>query len=190
MTMKPALIVCLFFSFSLIAAAQEPSPATKTQNNVPRSVSTAIEQVSDVDARFVVQAVDRDNSLLQTDPFLHRHRTGSITQNATQIVQDGSFNVTDVLQYGTRNVASIRITGDQNVVDAAQLGGDNVLGVRIEGSNNELPIRQYNLLGRGNQLSVELLGVSGARPIFPLTQIGGGIPLHIQVRGPSYRAGY
>jgi hypothetical protein len=188
--MKPALILCLFFSFSQIAAAQEPSPAAKTQNEVPRSVSTAIEQVSDVDARFVVQAVDRNNSPQQTDPFLHRHRTGSITQNAARIVQDGSYNVTDVLQFGTRNVASIRITGDQNVIDAAQLGGDNVLGVHIEGSNNRLPIRQYNLLGWGNELSIELLGVSGARPSFPITQIGGGIPLRIQVRGASYRAGY
>jgi hypothetical protein len=156
--------------------------AQNASQTVPSSVSSTIEQVvPNANPRFVL--VSREQSLFGSDPFLQQFGVpGALSGNAASIVQEGDGNVTLLRQYGGLNVASIQLDGDDNVVDARQLYGNNALGLSIQGDGNTIPVRQYNLLGRGNELSLELVGVSGLDLPAPITQIGGGIPIHIQIR--------
>lgn len=149
---------------------------------VPPSVSSTIEQVvPNASPHFVL--VSREQFLFDRDPFHHQFGApGALSGSAASIVQEGGGNVTLLQQYGGQNVASIQLKGDDNVVDAAQIYGNNALGLRIHGDGNTIPVRQYNLLGRGNELSLEFVGVNGFDLPIPITQIGGGIPIHIQVR--------
>ena len=172
-------VTVLFASFILLFGA---ALAQDGSTSVPSTVSSAIEQVvPNANPRYVM--VSREQSLIGTDPFLQQFNVpGALTGNAASIVQEGNGNVTMLQQYGGQNLASVRLEGNDNVVDAAQFYGNNSLGLSIQGSGNQIPVRQYNLLGRGNQLSLEFIGTEGLELSLPVTQVGGGIPLHIQIR--------
>lgn len=148
---------------------------------VPASVSTTIEQVApDGRSDRVLGVLTGGSAALQTLQGLGGE--AAMAGSRAEILQQGDGNATLLRQYGPNNAASIRLVGDHNTVDAAQVYGDNALGLFIEGSGNTIPVRQYNLLGRGNQLSLTLIGVNGVDLPVPITQVGGGIPVDITVR--------
>lgn len=178
--MRLLLALCLLLSWGVSPAFAQSTENTQT---VPTSISTTVEQVQgSTNPLFVVDAVtQREASLLGTDPFLTQFQ-GVTLGNAAQISQFGDGNVTVLQQYGDQNVASIRLTGDGNTVDATQLGSRNLLGVSVLGSDNVLPISQF---GVGNELSIEFLNVDGLDlgnlPNGGIQQVGGGVPLLIQI---------
>jgi hypothetical protein len=138
------LVVLLSFAYTSSWSQDVPSP-----------VATTIEQVSDVDPRFVVETIDRKNSFLAMDPFLNQF--GAIhAGNAAQIVQRGDENITILEQYGgIGNVASISLFGQDNEVTATQNGSNNRLGLAVDGSSNIVPVTQ---IGTGHELSLEITG--------------------------------
>jgi hypothetical protein len=175
----------LFVLFLLLGWSPSTTLAQSIENtqSVPPSISTTLEQVQGAaNPLFVVDVVtQREASLLGTDPFLTQF-DGSISGNAAQISQLGDGNVTILQQYGDQNVASIRLSGDGNTVDATQAGSGNLLGISVLGSDNVIPVSQF---GVANELSIELLNVNdldfGNLPNGGIQQIGGGVPLHIQI---------
>ena len=172
--MKYLLVVLAFLGWGIVPTLAQPSP-----DPVPTSITTTIEQVvPTMQSNRVLDVLSGSWMPYEGDALMQDGMRGS----QVYITQWGNDNATFLQQYGAQNAASIQLEGNDNVVDAAQWYGNNVLGLVIQGSGNTIPVRQYNVLGRGNDLSLELLGVDGLNLPVPITQIGGGIPVHVQIR--------
>lgn len=201
--MRLLLVLCLLLSWGSFTAFAQ---AIENGQAVPSPISTTVDQVwQGGDALFVVDAVtQRETSRLGTDPLLNQF-DGGISGNAAQISQLGDRNVTILQQYGDQNAASIQLAGngnladatqdglgnalglsvlgDDNVVTASQLNGNNALSLTLEGRGNDIPVRQDNQFGRGNDLTLTLIGLEEVRLPFPITQVGVlGQPIEITVR--------
>jgi hypothetical protein len=175
--MRRLLALCLLLSWGLSPAVL--AQGIESDAVVPSSISTTIEQVSDVDARFVVETIDRKDSFLVMDPFLNQFNA-SLSGNAAQIVQRGDENITLLDQIGgLGNVASIYLEGSGNMVDATQNGNNNTLGISVVGNENVLPVLQD---GHNLKMSLELDGTVGLTYSTPVTQTGnGGEPITIRI---------
>jgi len=177
--------VCIgLFGAAPAVHAQESSQTNETRtsaNEIPTSISTTLEQVAPrLSAQQVAESVTGIPQVA-----LHPRLGGGFPAgdgNVAALRQVGDANWVALQQYGGNNRASIYLEGDNNRIDARQLLGRNTLDLRIQGSGNDIPVRQINLLGRGNDLSLSLIGIDNVQLPFPITQIGGGIPIEVTIR--------
>ena len=118
MTCQPACLygVVVFVLLTLCASAQaqdDPLPDPP--------LPSALETV-DADTRFVVDVVNRRESLFGSDPFLTQMLPSTQDGHAARIVQIGMHNTVTLDQVGTRHVASLSMEGTENFLQAVQDG--------------------------------------------------------------------
>lgn len=162
----------LFISGSISTYAQA------ADRTIPESISNTAEQaLPDIDTRFTVTEVTREESVFNSGVFLRQIDAEGHAGNVAQLTQVGDQNLTVLTQYGQQNIISIRLTGDQNRVEALQEGIGNRLGVSVLGSYNTIPVTQMG----GAELSLELIDVNNLDLRPGIEQIGSGVPLMIQI---------
>lgn len=166
---------------SSVMAQHSPASAPESDPPLPARVSTAAEQATDLDSRFVVDRVTGTAADMARGRLLEAV-SGSGSGNAAQITQQGNGNVTLFRQLGMQNAASLQVYGDNNRIEALQAGAANQLGVSLTGSNNEVPVLQ---VGTNLQMQLRLQGVDGMT--LPVRQTGSGIPMTIEMTPGSPR---
>ncbi|MEX0780906.1 MAG: hypothetical protein WD037_14290 [Balneolales bacterium] len=96
--------------------------------------------------------------------------------NRIQLLQDGSYNTIELTQNGNGNNFTQSTTGDYNSLDAKQIGNDNNYNMEFQGSHTDHSVRQ-----EGNNISATQSGQT-SNP-FGITQRGNDMNIIINHRG-------
>jgi len=160
------------------------APAQAQDDPLPDPPLPSALETVDADTRFVVDVVNRSESLFGSDLFLTQMLPSTQEGHAARIVQIGTDNTVTLDQVGTRHVASLSVEGTENLLQAVQDGYENRLGIALHGNNNMLPVEQY---GDNLELSIEAYNVNGLQVPVPVEQTGTGIgaPIYIRIRPGS-----